>query len=176
LNLSVQRKNEYNLLKWQSDNGADLEHFQVERSTDARLFHKITTIAGNNESGIQSYSFQDATPGSGPVWYRIRSIDNRGKSVLSRAVMISGYSIDNADFTFSNPVRMTISVNSETNRIGNYDYYLISTAGYVIQKGRFNQSAGSSNKIALPAGMKPGIYFLCISGDHFLQHEKLFIQ
>jgi len=176
LNISAQRQNEYNLVRWQADNGLNIQHYEVERSTDGRSFHKIATIASNNEAGIGYYSFNESFPNSSAVYYRIRSIDKTGKSTLSRVVTISDHSMESAGFTISNAGNMTISVNPENSKVGNYDYCLVNTAGVMIRKGRINISGGSKNTIELPAGTRPGIYFIRISGERFMQQEKLFVR
>ena len=65
LDISVYRKTDHNLVEWKTTNEFNTDHFEVERSKDGRLFQKTGTIPGNNEAGIQSYSFNDLASLSG---------------------------------------------------------------------------------------------------------------
>lgn len=62
-------------LTWTVANEERLNHYELERSTDARNYSLIGSLSA---SGQSSYSLVDLLPASGTVYYRVKSIDDNG--------------------------------------------------------------------------------------------------
>ena len=50
----------YTLLQWQTGTESGIDHFDIERSTDAANWNKLGELASRNNTGGSAYSFQDA--------------------------------------------------------------------------------------------------------------------
>jgi hypothetical protein len=69
----------YVTLLWQTATELNNDHFRVERSTDGRTFHTISTVlgAGNSKNPI-NYSCTDYNPITGTSYYRLTQVDYDG--------------------------------------------------------------------------------------------------
>jgi Secretion system C-terminal sorting domain len=55
-------------------------HFEIERSTDGKIFTAIGRVEGNGTTILpQSYTFTDATPAKGINYYRLKQVDFDGR-------------------------------------------------------------------------------------------------
>ncbi|WP_428656623.1 T9SS type A sorting domain-containing protein [Runella sp.] len=66
-------------ISWKTTLEINSDFFEIQRSTDAKLWHSLTKIlAGNESQTLLSYSFTDKQPLSGTNYYRLRMVDNDG--------------------------------------------------------------------------------------------------
>jgi hypothetical protein len=73
-------------LIWNVAGERNVQTYQVERSTDSRNFIKLGEVLANNST---SYSFIDKQPVNGLAFYRIKEIDNDGKTKYSTIIRLS---------------------------------------------------------------------------------------
>ncbi|MBK5272636.1 MAG: fibronectin type III domain-containing protein, partial [Bacteroidia bacterium] len=73
-------------LQWETTNESQIENYSIERSFDGKNFEVI----GSVDVGYQQYSFNDvsASSYSGNQYYRIRAIDKKGHSDISKTIAI----------------------------------------------------------------------------------------
>jgi hypothetical protein len=90
-------------LNWKTDNEINTSHFDVERSVNGIDFKKIGTVAALNRSGINQYTFEDASPADGINLYRLRQVDIDAKFAYSNTVKILFSSVINITI-YPNPV------------------------------------------------------------------------
>jgi hypothetical protein len=63
-------------LVWTTASETDNDYFQVERSYDAKAFIPVAKVDGSGTTLTpQTYSYLDATPKSGVVYYRLKQVD-----------------------------------------------------------------------------------------------------
>jgi len=74
-------------LTWNVETEENLAGDQVEKSNDGTRFSTIGTVQAEGRS---SYSFVDAQPLSGKIFYRIKSLDIDGKYQYSPVVSLNG--------------------------------------------------------------------------------------
>ena len=93
-------------LQWTIADASDIDHFEVERSTDALHFTTTGNIPVSASTGSSSYSFHEQLP-PGTYYYRIRMQDKDGTYQLSivRSVIINGAGPASVLQIRSNPVR-----------------------------------------------------------------------
>jgi hypothetical protein len=60
-------------LDWAAASEVNSERYEVERSSDGRLFVKITTVPSRNSASL--YTYTDQYPGEGLNYYRLRLVD-----------------------------------------------------------------------------------------------------
>ncbi|HEY4337992.1 MAG TPA: T9SS type A sorting domain-containing protein [Puia sp.] len=76
------------LLQWQTSFAADVQQFEVERSTDGTHFAAIGQVSANPDSA--AYSFTDALlPPGGSFIYRLRILDINGSPEYSNVIRVN---------------------------------------------------------------------------------------
>ena len=86
---AVSLQNNKPLLAWVTTNEVNMNKYVIERSTDAKNFTAVTSIAAKNKAGENSYSYTDISSLNGTVWYRIKMVDNDGSYTYSNAQPVS---------------------------------------------------------------------------------------
>ncbi|NDK56306.1 T9SS type A sorting domain-containing protein [Pontibacter fetidus] len=85
------------VLNWATASEKDNKHFIVERSQNGKSFAGIATIAGKGTSSTRSnYTFTDADPLSGGLYYRLKQIDFDGSYTYSKVVSVKWQSLTSA--------------------------------------------------------------------------------
>lgn len=72
-------------LNWVSENEQSLQEYAVEQSADGVQYSTIGTVAANNRTGSQAYSFM-AAQYPGLAYYRLKIKDNNGKYSYSKTI------------------------------------------------------------------------------------------
>ena len=106
LTLAAQVEAESVALTWRTTNEFALRRFDVERSTDGRAFVKIGTVAahGYTRAGEEAtYTFTDAAPPAGRLYYRLVSVDLDGTSERSSVVSVHREAATGTVDIFPNP-------------------------------------------------------------------------
>ena len=79
-------------LKWTTASENNLSHFILEKSTDGKDFKAACVVfAYGNTSELMNYNFSDKNINlsqAGVIYYRLRSVDNNGKTELSETKII----------------------------------------------------------------------------------------
>jgi len=77
-------------LNWTSQLESQLNHYEVERSVSYANFSKLGTVVatGNNQSGQFNYVYNDPQLFSKAVYYRLKMVNNDGKSTYSNVVRV----------------------------------------------------------------------------------------
>jgi Secretion system C-terminal sorting domain len=112
------------VLNWKTQQEYNTREFQVEKSTDGRLFTPVATVAAaGNATTPRSYSYTDNSGIKGITYYRIRIIDLDNKSGITAvkavrataaAVKLGVYpnpAVSVANIVVSNPESLSFSVN-----------------------------------------------------------------
>ncbi|MEO0043296.1 MAG: hypothetical protein RL329_2744 [Bacteroidota bacterium] len=153
LHFKAEKQAETVLLNWQTTNEQNTSHFDIERSTDATHFWTIGTVKSQNKTALNDYHFTDAHLPSGILYYRLKQVDNDGKTTLSPIRSIE--KSDKFYYNLSpNPTQNVLTIN------GNADYDLTATVEMwneigirvyqkevVVNKGVFEQKIDMTNFI-----------------------------
>jgi polyhydroxybutyrate depolymerase len=84
------RENEDIALTWLTQRELNNKYFEVQRSVDAVTFTIIGTVAGHGNVDItQQYTFTDRQPPAGINYYRLKQVDEDGRSVFSNIIKVS---------------------------------------------------------------------------------------
>lgn len=76
-------------LNWSTASEAGNSHFDVERSSDGRIFESLGTVGGNgNSETILDYTFYDPNPLHGRSFYRLKQIDFNGEYEYSEIISV----------------------------------------------------------------------------------------
>ncbi len=77
------------VLTWMSQSEAGLSRYEIERSSDGKLFEIFATVPIRNER-VNNYRYEDLTPFRARTFYRLVVVDALSHRSLSRAVLVSG--------------------------------------------------------------------------------------
>jgi hypothetical protein len=94
LSFDVKSEKDFINLDWRTANEENFRGFDVERSTDAKNFEKLTFIAGKGVTNGTEYKYEDRTAQKGNLYYyRLKMLENDGSFEYSplRNAMIPLY-------------------------------------------------------------------------------------
>lgn len=75
-------------LSWSTVSEINMNYFEVERSSDGRLFYSLTSIPCLNQS-TANYSFIDENPVAGTSYYRLKILEVSGDQKYSKIIPVS---------------------------------------------------------------------------------------
>ena len=162
---AAQNKNDI-AVEWNTENEINIDHYEVERSADGRLFSKINTTPKPANSTGASYHFIDSNPLKGNNFYRIRATQLTGNAGYSAIVKVAAGDDHPSFFVFPNPVT-TDAVFLQLNNIkkGNYSLELYNTAGQLIAfKTIEYNGSGTTEKFEIIKSLNAGKYELKLNG------------
>jgi hypothetical protein len=119
-NFSAAAENQTSLLRWHVSDQAVMNHFEVEKSIDAKNYSKIGEVVAAGK--ISDYHYTDATPSIGKTnYYRIKQVDKNGNAMYS-VVRFVKFNANVLTVT-PNPATSYITINStvENLQISIYD-------------------------------------------------------
>ncbi len=166
-------------LKWVTISEKNVSHFSVEKSTDGKNYSEAGIVfAYGNTSETINYSFTDkniSTSKAGVIHYRLRSVDNDGKSELSqvRSIRIGKKNEQTISIvTYPNPVsselRITIPANWQGKKVS---YELFNHNGQVTIK---NIVGASSQTEAMNVNsFAPGFYIVKVTCNGEIAQQKI---
>jgi hypothetical protein len=165
----------YNVIQWKTTQEINIDHFEVQRSSDGVTFNNIGQEApGNNNS--QTYVFTDRQPLPGVSWYRIKSMDIDGTPKYSTIVRINPFYRGNSFYVINNPVSGTINLAVAEKYKGNYKYQLLNTVGQVIQKGNLSINQGGIFSIPITSQLIRGTYVFQLFNSSYTLVDRVYIQ
>ena len=160
IDVNAVKQNSQIAVIWKTANEVNLQHYEVEKSTDAVLFTKIHSTPARNAAS-NTYNWTDVNPAENYNYYRIKSIDINGQKVFSKLVKV---------LMGDKPI-MTVKPNPITNNIinlqmtgiktGLYNIRLLNTNGQVIYSTQIKHLANTANEqINLNNQIAEGLYRL----------------
>ena len=154
-------------LKWSTGTEANLNYFAVERSIDGINYNDAGIVFGyGNSSEAHDYSLTDNISNiqSTVIYYRLRSVDNDGKSQLSavRLIRIGKSNPTVSILAYPNPaaseIRVTIPAEWQNKKLV---YEVVNMNGQTVKR---KEAASSSQTESLNiASLAPGIYMVKVS-------------
>jgi hypothetical protein len=155
-----------NILYWQTASENGNRGFDLQRSADGRNFSSIAFIGskainGNSSSKI-SYTYTDASPLEGSSFYRLKQLDNNGRSSISNIVLLNRY--DSKGFSvaavYPNPVanQLSIVINSPVKQDVTLTFN--DAAGRIVLQKRISVVAGTNYHLVNVQPLAHGSYFI----------------
>jgi hypothetical protein len=168
--ISAARKNQIVNVQWEAFSEDNVARYEVEKSYTGRSFSKaglVNAVAQNLSS--YKYTWVDATPGNGTVFYRIKAVDNDGKFQYSSIVKIAPENGNRGLNIYPNPMQINGRFNIEAGSLppGTYNVELIDMSG-VRSFNRVLEHAGGSliQNLELSQSLRPGTYVMKFSGEN----------
>ena len=166
-------------VNWTVANELNIDHYEVERAVDGRLFTLIATQDAQNSGAAGSnYVATDNTPVMGTNYYRIKAIGKDGQIIYSSVVNVTlGSDGKGSLLVYPNPIKNNYC-NVQFNNIaaGKYNISVYSMVGQLIAAKEIEHAGGSSSqKLYLPAGTAAGIYIIKLTGGNMQMQTSVFV-
>lgn len=163
LNVRASLKNNDGLVQWKVANEVNVAHYEIEKSSNGVEFEIIGTAAAKR---VDAYEFADKKLLLGNNYYRIKAVDNDGKTSYSDVVFLKQNIV--AAFAISvlpNPAINDIKVQAYNLETGNYSIRIIQNNGSVVKEQRFNNNS-TFTTVTVPISIfAKGAYMLVISNS-----------
>jgi uncharacterized delta-60 repeat protein len=144
------KKNSAVQLTWQTSAEENTSHFEVQRSIDGRTYTKIGSVTAGNSH----YSFADNAPAPSVNVYRLKIVDNDGKSYFSKTVLVKISANEQLEL-YPNPADNLIYVH----RSSNGSSILIMDAGGKVVKTVALNNTDAAITIDI-SSLSKGVYFI----------------
>ena len=164
-------------LKWTAFSAINMDHYDVERSTDGVNFRHIGSISALG-SNTDTYTFMDLTADRGSSFYRLTMVDNEGNYTYSKTITVSvdfkGISVS---VVYPNPFSKRVQVKIESDKSEQITIKVLDNSGAAVRTQVANVYPGENNIVIQNVAELPGgVYFLEVTGDHRSMKTKLMKQ
>ena len=164
-------------LQWQTTNQYNLSNFEIQRSYDGSQFSVAGTVnAIQNPAQIQNYSFTDPVLAKTVNFYRLKMVDQDGRSKYSAIIRINNNRPEKFVELVQNPVRETISFIINNQERQNVSVQLISSSGQLVKRWEPGRIEGY---VVLPLNsyqIAGGIYVLRVTAGNRTESLRVSIQ
>ncbi|MEL6591618.1 MAG: DUF1501 domain-containing protein, partial [Bacteroidota bacterium] len=166
-------------LRWGTSSELNNDYFEIERSSDGRLFQSFERIqgAGNSTSEL-SYSLMDEDPLPGVSYYRLKQVDLDGsftyEGVVSVRIELEDKVVAKAN-AYPNPAtdRLNIQITSSESLPGLLRMFDLS--GKLMKEDNVRIRKGTNNFEWDLSNLSPGLYFceLVAHVDNRFDYKRL---
>lgn len=115
VNFRGEQSGSTNRLLWSTSTETNNRGFDLERSSDGRNYSSIAFVTSKAENGNSNstlnYNYNDVRPLTGNNYYRLKQMDNDGKTTVSNVVLLSGKVSDiTLSSVYPNPATRALNV------------------------------------------------------------------
>jgi hypothetical protein len=155
------------LTTWTTATEINNARFEVERSTDGKIFEKAGSVKGaGNSSRELNYRFVDNTPfekaNTTTLYYRLKQVDFDGHFTYSPIVRVAKTAVEaNAIVVYPNPYSTDFNISFAAANSGEAMIEIVDIHGRLVAT-QFNTVTSGNNTIAVieSASLNSGIYFV----------------
>jgi endonuclease I len=171
LDFTAQKNKETVVVKWYATYEAQFNKYEIERSTDGRMFNKIGEVVGRN---LSNYDFIDIDlPRASVVYYRLKMIDQDGKFENSKVVAIKlNNNLSNA-LVFPNPTTDALNIKLYQVLQANSTLQVLDVTGRIVKQLTVNFNTVNINLDV--KNLVAGRYFVKIVNDKQIINESFVI-
>lgn len=160
------------LLSWKTTDEVRTHAFELERSTDGRIYNFLSTTAAFNQPGVHTYNYKDekiSGLGSPVIYYRLKQIDADGRFVYSQIIALN-LNRSVSIMLYPNPVVDKLTITVTINQPEKLQGRIIDNTGRVIQRFQWNLPSGSSSFPINGFNLAKGLYTLELNSESI--HER----
>jgi hypothetical protein len=156
------------LLKWQTATESNSDHFEVQHAANATSFSFLTNVAAaGNSTFRQDYSTIDPSPYTGLNYYRLKQVDQDGKSEYSKIVHVTMPLPDAASLhVYPNPASKEIKLVVVSLQNESVPVSLYSATGKLIRSQHCSLSKGANQFIWDVSHLSAGGYCFSIGNGN----------
>lgn len=148
-------------VEWNTENEQELVDYSVERSADGRSFSSIGRVAARNNQQPELYRWNDAQPGSGDNFYRIKAQTQQGRSFYSGIARVRAANSSKGMSLYPNPMAKGQPLTLELRGMekGTYRVTVFSPVGVQVLHRVLEHGGGdAAQTMLLPADLPAGTY------------------
>lgn len=151
-------------LGWNTYSEINIEHFDVERSTDGTNFRqigKVSTVSGQLNSNI-NYTYLDITAQRGTNYYRLAMVDNQGNYSYTKTIMVNvdikGISVM---VVYPNPFSKRVQIRVNSDKAEKVAINIINSNGVLMSTQEAHTKIGDNNVTINKVDALPGgVYYI----------------
>jgi Secretion system C-terminal sorting domain len=151
--------------------------FDLERSSDGRIFSPIKNIAADYNRCLQPFAHTDLSPLTGKNYYRVRMKDENGKITYSNIVLLlnskSGFEIVNLQ---PNPVSNIARLNYSSAQREELNIVITDSKGSLVFRQKIQAVSGVNQEELNVASLPAGAYTLSIVSETSGQKNIRFVK
>jgi len=149
-------------LSWTTSNEINNSYFIVFRSKDGVNFTEIGRVNAAGISTGSTYTLNDANPGSGINYYRLRQVDRSGSYKVSGIVKVNLAASDMNVLVYPTIVSSTLNYVVETPKAVKLTIFVSDISGKRINNTVQNFTNGTTQKSVNVSTLSSGVYLLTV--------------
>jgi hypothetical protein len=154
-------------VNWSVANEINVKEYVVEKSTDGVRFNSIGSVVAKNAN---AYSFTDNSLANGTTYYRIKAVDNDGKTKYSSIVSVSSNAITNSLSVYPNPANSLVNIAVAEN---NSSISIINSLGKTVKQINV---VNAGNNVVDVASFAKGTYIVLVASNKATYTTKLVVE
>ncbi|MET0465446.1 MAG: T9SS type A sorting domain-containing protein [Chitinophagaceae bacterium] len=159
VSFTAESRGDINQLIWNTADEFAFRHFEVERSTDGRIFSLLSIVASSGTSNGH-YRYEDPSDRtSNGSYYRLKMVDNDGRYKYSQVVMVKNALIV-ALKLFPNPVSSVMQINVPQAGEGTLVLQIFDVQGRLLVTRTYERTGGVMAVTLDVSALPRGKYFL----------------
>lgn len=165
-------------LAWATFGEKDIQGFEVQRSTNGIHFEKAGWMQARNLGGEEAYTFRDAVPVSGKVFYRLEVKHQNGSRSFSAVLALQAGAAGQWQVTaLPNPFTRSVQLQYQLPATEKVSWKLSDATGRMVLAGNAGtQPAGSHTQVLQLDNLAPGLYLLQVEAGTHRQTLRLMRQ
>lgn len=158
-------------LQWITTLEADVRNFVIERSNNESSFQAIDSLPAENGGSVtETYNAEDANPGTGIKYYRLKIVSNDGSFSYSEVVAVR-VTDSRAPLFYPNPVKTTLHIYQGTEPIKVISIYDVMGR----RLGSLNNTEGNAQINFPVSSYANGVYFVEIRTTASVFRQKIIV-
>ncbi|MCC9166324.1 T9SS type A sorting domain-containing protein [Pontibacter harenae] len=156
-------------LQWLTASEENNDRFEVERSTDGKIFESIGTVKGaGNSNREMKYVFTDSQPLASTAYYRLKQVDSDDKYEYSKVISVNGRgdALQDQLQVYPNPFQGELNVAMTTAETSDAVVQIIDLQGRVVLQEPVQLQSGLNEFSLKLASIRAGVYVLKITGGN----------
>lgn len=164
-------------ISWKTAMEQQVAQFEIERSTDGRLFQNIGMVTPSNAISGHEYHLDDQKINQQRYFYRIREVSLSGNQTYSRVVFVDAVDASSSLAVFPNPVKLpTIQVQLSEQVKNPVSYAIFDISGKKWMSGSIPTRLNNTLLLQLDHVQLPsGQYTLLLLDETGKQHSAPFL-
>jgi hypothetical protein len=151
------------LLNWKVNNEANLTNYIIEHKNSYDNFSEIgIKPATGNSTNITDYSFLDAKPDPGKIFYRLKFINNNNTYSYSKIILLTGTQTRPQINIYPNPVTEVLNIDFRNMNNHVCKISLYNAVNQLMSEATFISGANNQLRIARTKAISIGMYIVQI--------------
>lgn len=169
-NVAWQLQGQMAIVNFTTENESEIDHYEIEKSTNGKIFTRLTEVAADNIPDLHQYSYVDSNATASRQYYRLRTVHSNGSADYSRIVVLNNSNA--AEITmYPNPAIDIVNLKIN-NMTGKVNLRVANSSGQTVKRLSIHAVAGERIQVHV-SDLPTGIYILHLQYDEQVQVLKL---